>query len=450
MANQIECPVCGVMIDVDDNSGLKIECPNCHEMVVNNYAREKLENKRKTTRKQSNQSKVNSKTSQYSSDYTIIGDNNFKNSSTGNDGFAIDAVSESKYDEDGVKKELINALVEKDYVPSEIFDGLNIETVRKYYLPYQLFEGTYQVPWHAVYQWDEYYDYVENGERKRMCQKQYSESNGIANGKFSHLCLAYSGEDIPSKLFEKAKKKSSVLEKVVSYSSNIEESGKNVVVMPNSNFETNWKNRVSKDVLAKGKEDAEKQARSNEDGSFLKAVGTGVSLQNFNYQINYDLALLQTILIPFWYVDYTYQDTHYLFIMDGGGRFKELEAPQNKEEIALVEENEKKKSGFAWILVLLLLASSIVLGWICGSWLVFLGLVALGIIVAYLAANKDAKVDNMNKEVKNENKKRRQELAQGLLSDWGDNKKSQLSTNKIDEIGGTKTSGNDDYLDSIV
>ena len=447
MVNQIECPVCGVMIEVDDNSGLKIECPNCHEIVVNNYKREKLENKRNTTRTQPNKSKAKSKKTQSSSDYMIIGDKDFKNTSTGNDGLTIDAVSESEYDEDGVKKELINALVEKDYVPSDIFEGLNIETIRKYYLPYQLFEGTYQVPWNAVYKWDELYDYVENGERKSMWQTRYGESNGVANGEFSYLCLACSEDNIPPILYEKAKKKSSVSGKVVSYSSDIEKEGNNLVVMPNSNFEMNWENKVAKDVLEKGKKDAEKQAKS-EAGRLSKALGSIASLQNYNCQVNYDLKELQTILIPFWCVDYTYQNTHYLFVMDGAGKFKELEAPKNQEEIALVEENEKKKSGFAWILVLLLLASSIILGWMCSSWLVFIGLVVSGIIVACWAANKDAKVDDMNKEVRNENKKRRQELAQGLLSDLSAVEGPQLKT-KEDAID-TKSLGNDDYLDSIV
>lgn len=450
MANQIECPVCGVMIDVDDNSGLKIECPNCHELVTNNYARENLENKRNATRKQPKTSKTKSKKSQSSSNYMVSGDNDYKNSSTGNDGFAIDVVSESKYDEDGVKKELVNALVKKDYVPSDIFDGLNIEMVRKYYLPYQNFEGVYQVPWSAVYEWNEYVDYVENGVKKTMCQKQYGESNGIANGKFSFLCLVCSEDNIPPKIYEKAKKKSSVLEEVVPYTTDIQEDDKNIVVMPNSSFETNWEKKVSQELLEKGKVDAEKQARSNEAGSFMKALGTGASLQSCNYQVNYDLKIMQTILIPFWYVDYTYQDTHYGFIMDGGGRFQELEAPKNEEEMAIVEENEKKKSDIAWIIVLLLLASSIVLGWICSSWLVFLGLAALGIIVGGWALNKDAKVDKLNKEVRNENKKRRQELAQGLLSNWPVDEGSQLRTNNNNDKQEIKTNGNDDYLDSIV
>jgi hypothetical protein len=134
--------------------------------------------------------------------------------------------------------------------------------------------------------------------------------------------------------------------------------------------------------------------------------------------------------------------------MDGAGKFKELEAPKNQEEIALVEENEKKKSGFAWILVLLLLASSIILGWMCSSWLVFIGLVVSGIIVAWWAANKDAKVDEMNKEIRNENKKRRQELAQGLFSDLSAVEGAQLETKE--DAKDTKSSGNDDYLDSIV
>lgn len=450
MANQIECPVCGVMIEVDDNSGLTIDCPNCHEIVKNSYARENLENKRNTNRRQPKTSKANRKESQPSSNYMVSGDNDYKNSLTGNDGFAIDVVSESKYDEDGVKKELINALVEKDYVPSDIFEKLNIEMVRKYYLPYQLFEGTYQVPWNAVYEWNEYVDYVENGVKKTMCQKQYGESNGIANGKFSFLCLVCSEDIIPPKIYKKAKKTSSVSENIVPYTPDIEEDGKNDIVMPNSNFETNWMKKVSQELLEKGKADAEKQARSNEAGTFMKAIGTGASLQNCNYQVNYDLKILQTILIPFWYVDYTYQDTHYEFVMDGGGRLQELEAPKNEEEIAIVKENEKSKSSGSWVIVLLMWASSIVLGWICSSWLVFLGLAILGFVVAGWALSKDVKVDELNKEVRNENKKRRQELAQGLLSNWPVDDGSQLRTKNNDDKQEIKANGNDDYLDSIL
>lgn len=452
MENQIECPVCGVMIDIDDNSGLKMECPNCHEMVTNAYARERLENKRKTSRKQPDASKSKSKKSQHFPDYTIIGDNDYKNSSTGNDGFAIDVVSESKYDEDGVKKELVNALVEKDYVPSDIFEKLNIEMIRKYYLPYQLFEGTYQVPWNAVYEWDEYEDYVENGVKKTMRQKQYGESNGIADGKFSYLYLVCSGDNIPPILFKKAQKKTSVSKKIVTYSSDIEEECESVVIMPNSNFETNWTKKVSKKVLAKGKEDAEKQARSNEAGAFMKALGTGASLQNYNYQVNYDLKKLQTILIPFWYVDYTYQDTHYEFIMDGGGNYKELESPENEEELAIVEENEKKKTSWAWgCIILFVWASGGILGLMCDSWLVFFVLAVLGFVMAYWAGNKDEKVDKLNMEVRNENKKQRQEMAQGLLSNWSaDNGSQKKSSENNDDKQEIRTNGNDDYLDSIV
>lgn len=450
MANQIECPVCGIMIEIGDHSGDSIECPNCHEMVTSDYAQEKSENEKNANRRQSSKPKKRKFTPYVSSNYTIIGDNDYKNHLTGNDGFKIDAVSTTKYDEDGVKKELVDALVNKDYVPLDIFDKLRIENICKYYLPYQLFDGTYQVPWNATYKWHESVNYVENGEKKVTFQERYGESNGIADGKFSYLCLVCSGNNIPQKVYEKAKKKSSVLEKVVPYSSDIEEENESIIVMPDSSFEANWKNKIAKDILAKGKEDAEKQARSNEDGALLKAIGTGVSLQNYNYQVNIDLSVLKTILIPFWYAEYSYQDQHYWFVMDGGGRFKEIEAPKNEKEIAEVEENEKKKTSGIWVIVLFLLVSSIILGWICSSWLVFLGLAALGVVISIWASNKDEKVDKLNKEVRNENQKRRQELAQGLLSDWPVNKNTQLNSNKREDKKELKVSENDDYLDSII
>ena len=454
MANQIECPVCGVMIEIDDNSGSNIECTNCHEIVTNNYASKIVENKKNANYKQSQKAKTRNRSSHLPSDYTIIeGDSDYRNHSTENDGLAIDTVSTSKYDEEGVKKELVNTLVETDYVPADIFECLHIEDVRKYYLPYQLFKGTYQVPWYATYQWYEYVDYVENGERKSMRQKRYGESNGIANGEFSFLCLVCDGDNIPPKLFEKAKKKSSLLEKVVSYSSDIIDDHRNVVVMPNSSFEFNWKERVVQDVLSMGKVDAEKQARSYEGGSFTKAIGTGASLQSCNYQVNYDLSELETILVPFWHVGYSYQDKHYWFVMDGGGRHKEIEAPKDEEEMAVIEENEKKKTGCLWnAIILLLLVSSVIAGWMCGSWLIFLGIAALGLGVAYMAFHNDEKVDNLNKEVRNENKKRRQELAHGFLNNLPEGGKSkQLKMNKKNEnVKETKEIVNDDYLDSIV
>ena len=451
MENQIECPVCGVMIDVDDNSGLKIECPNCHEMVENTSASESVENKSKTAGEKRNKQKTNKRKTHSSPEYTIIGDNDFKNSSTGNDGFSIDVVVKSKFDEDGVKKELIKALVEKDFVPSDIFDGLNMAEVRKYYLPYQLLEGTYQVPWDAIYQWDEYVDYVENGEKKTMRQKQHGESNGTANGEFSYLHLVCDKDCVPPKIFKMAQNTSNIQqEEKIPYSSDIREDDKNVIVMPNSNFETIWKNKISKGLLAKGKHKAEEQARSNEAGIFLKTIGTGASLQSYNFQVNYHITLLETLLIPFWYVDYTYQKKHYLFIMDAEGKSKELEAPKNIEEFAEVEKNEKKKTGCVIdSIILLLFASSIILGWICGSWLLFLGLAAISIILLFWAANKDGKVNDLNEEIKNENKKRRQEMAQGLLGDFTSDIKPQVE-NKKENVGSAKPSGSDDYLDSII
>ena len=57
MANQIECPVCGIMIEIGDHSGDSIECPNCHEMVTSDYAQEKSENEKNANRRQSSKPK---------------------------------------------------------------------------------------------------------------------------------------------------------------------------------------------------------------------------------------------------------------------------------------------------------------------------------------------------------------------------------------------------------
>ena len=64
----------------------------------------------------------------------------------------------------------------------------------------------------------------------------------------------------------------------------------------------------------------------------------------------------------------------------------------------------------------------------------FLGLAIFGFVVAGWAAKKDEKVDNLNKEVRNENMKRRKEMAQGFIGNWSEDKESQLRRNKDDEI----------------
>ena len=87
----IGCPHCKKETSFDlsifDENVKEVECPNCHEMVTNNYAREIVEAKRSAMRRQPSKPKTKMTTSEPLSPYTIIGDNNYKNDSTGNDGY---------------------------------------------------------------------------------------------------------------------------------------------------------------------------------------------------------------------------------------------------------------------------------------------------------------------------------------------------------------------------
>ena len=107
-----------------------------------------------------------------------------------------------KTNENDFEQALISNLVERDYVPTDIFNCINPDNVIKAYLPMFLYEGQYQSSWSCkvAYEATEVRATSDGKGVKNKTVKKYAPQTGTSQGNFAFLCLAYEGKDIPEEL----------------------------------------------------------------------------------------------------------------------------------------------------------------------------------------------------------------------------------------------------------
>lgn len=90
---------------------------------------------------------------------------------------------------------LLNLLEENDFTPVDIFEQISFAKALKIFVPMYKFEGTYSGTWKCS---------VERSAQsiRRDPQNRYKIKNGKTSGKFSVLCRACSGDDLPEALLE--------------------------------------------------------------------------------------------------------------------------------------------------------------------------------------------------------------------------------------------------------
>lgn len=103
--NQLKCPSCGAVLSLSIPDQIVVECPYCHQQVVNTNAY-------KSTKEEPR-------------------------------------ILEFKLEEKDIIKRLIDNLVSDETVPRDIFDKMSISSTKQYYVPMYIFEGTYRAPWSA-------------------------------------------------------------------------------------------------------------------------------------------------------------------------------------------------------------------------------------------------------------------------------------------------------------
>lgn len=141
--NQLKCPSCGATLNQDFPNQLIVECPYCHQQVVND-------------------------TYQFS----------------GKD--SEPRVLEFRMTENEVVEQMVNLLIGNHNIPTDIFDKMEIISIEKYYVPMYIFEGTFRAPWTAERERQEKRQRIgRDGKIEDYYETLYDYFNGEAAGNFS-------------------------------------------------------------------------------------------------------------------------------------------------------------------------------------------------------------------------------------------------------------------------
>lgn len=247
---------------------------------------------------------------------------------------------------------LVNALVEQNYVPKDIFEAINTDSVYRAYLPMYLFEGTYQASWSCESSYEDQKvdissNWTNSGKTiKTKNVKKWRPQNGNASGNFAFLCLANEGDgNLPEELrnFTTQFPYDVMLSKEFNGELLNNEDERLVTVSRNADAALVWQ-KHGKDLV---NETAE-QAAINQIGD--------QEIRNFRASSSFTLTTKgDYLLVPFWFVYYSYNNQRYNFMMDGTGQHWSYTYPQDQEMIDFVNGKEKIKKYVKWSWVLILL-----------------------------------------------------------------------------------------------
>ncbi len=230
--------------------------------------------------------------------------------------------------------ELAKDLVLSKFVPNNIFECINPGNVIKSYIPMYLYEGQYQASWSCKIS-------VKKDEDE---EDVYEPHSGITQGNFSILNLAYEGNDVPSELLSFCKNFNNYnLNASKEYNPDLIE--ENVVTMiPNADSDLIWGNNGKRLLCDLAKSQILSQLSKE-------------TIKDLKFCTSHDLKHQgRIILVPFWFVYYTYNNEKHYYIMDGTGSKTGMSAPYDKVEADKVAGKEMMiiLSGFiSFILVVI-------------------------------------------------------------------------------------------------
>lgn len=226
--------------------------------------------------------------------------------------------------------ELITMLAENDNTPLEIFETIRFEKALKVFVPMYKFEGSYSGTWRCS---------VERAASsiRKDPNNRYKPKSGKISGKFAVLCRACSGEELPEALqeFTQLRKYPGAL----TFSQEMPESGKNkkakllnADLVPDQVWHEN------------GMDEVEQMAR---DESRRMAPGD----RNFECSTNIRLSDKGTYtLVPFWYIEYSYQGKTFYFLREGYGEDTDWNGLPEDPEIEAAHERIRKQKRNRYVL----------------------------------------------------------------------------------------------------
>ena len=253
---QIECPNCGATLQASQLA--EIECPYCGSKFSNPINEEK-------------------------------------------NATVIKSVIPFSTSEDDFKERLFENFIDKNQVPQDIFEHLEILSIKQYYLPMYLFTGKYHADWSCTVV---YRQKDKQGNEYEDCRP----FSGVATGHFAKLALACNNLPQEMLLFTE------VIERTSEFHSATEdympsylvgENGSTIEVAPIEVSENDAWNSLQSYI----ENDAENAAYSQ--------MRMGSTTKDNRISVNFKGELRDLLLFPVWYGKYAYQREEYYFIMDG-------------------------------------------------------------------------------------------------------------------------------------
>ena len=299
---QVICPSCKRPINTFNPNKLMAECPYCHSKMVNPLVKPK-------------------------------------------DVPVPDRIIPFTTNEQSFENALTNALINQDYVPTNIFEAISTGDVIQAYLPMYLFEGTYNASWSCESSYMDQKVKVGSNSVSTKDVKKWRPQNGNAAGNFAFLCLANEGNEIPDEL----RQFTSLFPYDVMMSKEyadgmIDFNDENMMTLERNADETLVWQKHGKDMV----EETAKNAALNQIGN--------QEIRNFRASSSFNLTTKgKYVYAPFWFVYYNYAGGQFHFLMDGIGQRTEYSYPVNQEEVDFVKGKEKIKSWVTWLWPLALL-----------------------------------------------------------------------------------------------
>ena len=339
---QVVCPSCNRPINTFNPQKLMAECPYCHSKLVNPLVKPK-------------------------------------------DVPVPERIIPFTTNEETFENALVNALVNQDFVPTNIFEAISTGDVIQTYLPMYLFEGTYNASWSCESSYEDEKVSVSGNSVSTKTVKKWRPQNGNAAGNFSFLCLANEGEEIPEELrhFTRLFPYDVMLSKEFQHEM-IDYTDENLMTLErNADVTLVWQ-KHGKDMV----EETAKKAALNQIGF--------QEIRNFRASSSHTLTTTgRYVLAPFWFVYYNYRGNQYHFLMDGIGERTSHTYPVDQAEIDFVNSRGTIKRCVNWlwllfILVWFLISFKFALGylvfWLIGKFVV--GMVMDNQIKSRLADSK--------------------------------------------------------------
>ena len=242
--------------------------------------------------------------------------------------------------EDDFDKSMVANLVNRDYVPKDIFQCINPGNVIKAYLPMYLYEGTYSSSWSCKVAVEVNELRASGDSIKNKTVKRFTPHTGTSQGNFAFLCLAYEGKDIPEELRK--------------FSTQFPYN-----VMASKEYDPALQGLDSGDSPMTMAMDSDTDIVWNKYGDGLvndlacscaKNQLAGDEVKDFRASNSYEMKHSgRYVLAPFWFVYYTYNNQKHYFIMDGLGENTSMSTPVDQEEVDFVQSKEKIKTIVKWL-----------------------------------------------------------------------------------------------------